>query len=132
MMFLLAGLQSIDGSFYEAGRIDGTNFFSELFLITLPMLKNSLVFVTISDTMINLFMFVPVYLLTGGGPQGSTNVLMFEAYRSAFKYSNYGRSYAIITILLFISLLVIGLQFRVMRERGASAVKESRNKGDAR
>ena len=117
MMFLLAGLQNINDSIYEAGRIDGTNFFSELFSLTLPMLKNSLVFVAISDTMINLFMFVPVYMLTGGGPQGSTNVLMYEAYRSAFKFSNYGRSYAIITVLLMMTCVIIGIQFWVTRDK---------------
>ncbi len=117
MMFLLAGLQNINESLYESGRIDGTNFFTELFHLTLPMLKNSLVFVAISDTMINLFMFVPVYMLTGGGPQGSTNVLMYEAYRSAFKFSNYGRSYAIITILLIITCVIIGMQFWFTRDK---------------
>ena len=117
MMFLLAGLQNINEKIYESGRIDGTNAFSELFLLTLPMLKNSLVFVLISDTMINLFMFVPVYLLTAGGPQGATNVLMYEAYRSAFKFSNYGRSYAIITVLMLITFIIIGIQFWFLRDK---------------
>lgn len=120
MMFLLAGLQNINESLYEAGRIDGTNAFSELFLLTLPMLKNSLIFVLISDTMINLFMFVPVYLLTSGGPQGATNVLMYEAYRSAFKFSNYGRSYAIIAVLMIITFIIIGIQFWFLRDKDES------------
>jgi multiple sugar transport system permease protein len=126
MMFLLAGLQNINDSIYESGRIDGTNFFTELFALTIPMLKNSLVFVTISDTMINLFMFVPVYMLTGGGPQGSTNVLMYEAYKSAFKYSNYGRSYAIITVLLLLTCVIIGLQFWFMRDKDSVRAKKGK------
>jgi len=117
MMFLLAGLQNINERIYEAGRIDGTNAVTELFLLTLPLLKNPLIFVLISDSMINLFMFVPVYLLTSGGPQGSTNVLMYEAYRSAFKFSNYGRSYAIITVLMFITFIIIGIQFWFLRDK---------------
>lgn len=124
MMFLLAGLQNINESLYEAGRIDGTNALSELFRLTLPMLKNSLVFVLISDTMINLFMFVPVYLLTSGGPQGATNVLMYEAYRSAFKFSNYGRSYAIITVLMIITCIVIGIQFWFLRDKDAPRTRK--------
>jgi multiple sugar transport system permease protein len=123
MMFLLAGLQNINDSIYESGRIDGTNFITELFALTIPMIKNSLVFVAISDTMINLFMFVPVYMLTGGGPQGSTNVLMYEAYKSAFKYSNYGRSYAIITVLLLLTCIIIGLQFWFMRDKDSSKAR---------
>ena len=117
MLFLLAGMQNINDSIYESGKIDGTNPITEFFYLTLPLLKNTLVFVTISDTMINLFMFVPVYMLTGGGPQGSTNVLMYEAYRSAFKFSNYGRSYAIITILLLMTCVIIGLQFWFLRDK---------------
>lgn len=116
MMFLLAGLQNISLSIYEAGRIDGTGFFSELFYLTLPMMKNSLKFVIVSDTMINLVMFVPVYMLTGGGPQGSTDTLMFEAYRSAFKFGNYGRSYSIVTILLLITFIIISIQFHFLRD----------------
>ena len=116
MLFLLAGLQNISPSIYEAGRIDGTTFFSELFSLTIPMLKNSLVFVIVSDTMINLFMFIPAYLLTGGGPEGSTDTLMYEAYRAAFKFSNYNRSYAIVTVLMLMTFIVIGLQFFMLRD----------------
>lgn len=121
MLFLLAGLQNISPSIYEAGRIDGTNFLSELFSLTIPMLKNSLVFVIVSDTMINLFMFIPVYMLTGGGPEGSTDTLMYEAYRAAFKFSNYNRSYAIVTVLMLMTFIVIGLQFYVLRDKDAKS-----------
>ncbi|MHB0896846.1 MAG: carbohydrate ABC transporter permease [Spirochaetales bacterium] len=123
MLFLLAGLQNISPSIYEAGRIDGTTFFSELFSLTIPMLKNSLVFVIVSDTMINLFMFIPAYLLTGGGPEGSTDTLMYEAYRAAFKFSNYNRSYAIVTVLMLMTFIVIGLQFFMLRDIEPGAPK---------
>ncbi|MFA7107524.1 MAG: sugar ABC transporter permease [Sphaerochaetaceae bacterium] len=115
MIFLLAGLQNVSPSLYEAGKIDGTNYFQELFFITIPMMKNSLKFVIISDTMINLFLFVPVYMLTGGGPQGSTDTLMYEAYRAAFKFANYGRSYSIVTILLLITFIIIGIQMHFLK-----------------
>lgn len=133
MLFLLAGLQNISPSIYEAGRIDGTGFFSELFYLTIPMLKNSLVFVIVSDTMINLFMFTPVYMLTGGGPEGSTDTLMYEAYRAAFKFSNYSRSYAIVTVLLLMTFIVIGLQFYLLRDKDEAAVKKNtRKRGSAK
>lgn len=130
MLFLLAGLQNISPSIYEAGRIDGTNFFSELFSLTIPMLKNSLVFVIVSDTMINLFMFIPVYMLTGGGPEGSTDTLMYEAYRAAFKFSNYNRSYAIVTVLMLMTFIVIGLQFYLLRDKDGGPSRRRRlNRG---
>lgn len=125
MMFLLAGIQNISSSIYEAGKIDGTTFFSELFKITLPMLKNSLVFVIISNTMINLFVFVPIYMLTKGGPESSTDTLMYQAYCSAFKYSNYGRSYAIVTLMLIITFCIVGIQFLILNDK-EDKVKSSR------
>mgnify|MGYP001028806755 FL=1 len=120
MMFLLAGLQNIDNSVYEAGKLDGAGYFSTLFHITLPMLKNSLVFVVVSDTLINVFMFVPVYLLTDGGPSMSTDTLMYEAYRSAFSYGNYPRAYALVTVMMVIAIAVAVIQMLLTREDPAA------------
>ena len=114
MMFLLAGLQNIGDSVHEAALLDGATYFEELFQITLPLLKNSLLFVIVSDTLINMFMFTPVYLMTKGGPSMSTDTLMFEAYRSAFGYSNYPRAYALVTIMLIIAASIAGIQFFIM------------------
>lgn len=126
MMFLLAGLQNINISVYEAARLDGVNFFTELFQITLPMLKNSMLFVIVSDTLINMFMFAPVYLLTNGGPSQSTDTLMYEAYRSAFNYGNYPRAYALVTVMLFIAVAIAGLQFFIMRDTDSEKRAERR------
>ena len=88
MMFILAGLKGIDTAVYESAKIDGSGFFSTLFRITIPLLKNTLLFVVIANTTANFLLFAPIQIATDGGPQGSTNVLMYEAYKSAFKYSN--------------------------------------------
>lgn len=117
VMFLLSGLQNISTSIYEAGYLDGTTPWTQFWYLTLPMMRNSLIFVFISDSMINLFMFVPMYMLTKGGPQGSTSTLMYQAYTSAFKYSNYGQSYAIVCILLVITMVIVALQFFLTREK---------------
>ena len=114
MMFFLAGLKGIDTSVYESAKIDGSGFFSTLFRITLPLLKNTMIFVIIANTTANFLLFAPIQIATEGGPQGSTNVLMYEAYKSAFKYSNRPRQACIVTILL-----VIIIQNRCMKEREA-------------
>ena len=114
MMFLLAGLQNIGDSVHEAALLDGASYFQELFRVTLPLLKNSLLFVIVSDTLINMFMFTPVYLMTKGGPSMSTDTLMYEAYRSAFGYSNYPRAYTLVTVMLLIAVAIAGIQFYVM------------------
>jgi len=84
------------------------------------MLKNSLVFVVVSDTLINVFMFVPVYLLTDGGPSMSTDTLMYEAYRSAFSYGNYPRAYALVTVMMVIAIAVAVIQMLLTREDPAA------------
>ena len=83
MMFFLAGLKGIDTSVYESAKIDGSGFFSTLFRITIPLLKNTIIFVVIANTTANFLLFAPIQIATEGGPQGSTNVLMYEAYKSA-------------------------------------------------
>ncbi|MEF2877905.1 MAG: sugar ABC transporter permease [Blautia sp.] len=117
MMFFLAGLKGIDTSVYESAKIDGSGFFSTLFRITIPLLKNTLVFVVIANTTANFLLFAPIQIATDGGPQGSTNVLMYEAYKSAFKYSNRPRQACIVTILLVIIIFVCFIQNRCMKEK---------------
>jgi ABC-type sugar transport system permease subunit len=117
MLFLLAGLQDIPKIYYEAARIDGAKIWDQIRYITLPLLRRSLLFVTVADTAINFVLFVPMFILTQGGPRNSTNVLMFEAYRSGFAFQDYGRSMAIITILTVCILIIIGFQIKFLRPK---------------
>ncbi len=119
MMFFLAGLKGIDTSVYESAKIDGSGFFSTLFRITIPLLKNTIIFVVIANTTANFLLFAPIQIATEGGPQGSTNVLMYEAYKSAFVYSNRPRQACIVTILLVIIILVCFIQNRCLKEKEA-------------
>lgn len=117
MMFILAGLKNIDRALYESAKIDGAGFFGILFRITIPLLKNVLLFVLVANTTANFLLFAPIQIATEGGPQGSTNVLMYEAYKSAFKYSNRPRSSCIVTILLIIVVVICFLQNKFMKEK---------------
>ena len=72
-------------------------------------------FVLVADTTANFLLFAPVYILTHGGPQGSTDLLMYEAYRSGFIGLDVGRATSITTILLAILLLVVGAQLVFFR-----------------
>lgn len=115
MLFLLAGLNNISNDVYEAGQIDGALGWRRFVHITLPLMKRPLLFVLVAATAVNFLFFAPVYIITSGGPNGATSLLMFEAYQSAFVYVNHGRSLAISTVILVIILLVAAAQFRVMR-----------------
>lgn len=115
MMFMLAGMQSIPDTVYEAARIDGSNALNTIFKITIPLMKNTFGFVVVSNSIQNLLLFAPMYIQTNGGPQNSTNVLMLEAYKSAYSYNNMGRSYAIVVILIAVSILFLAVQNKFFR-----------------
>jgi multiple sugar transport system permease protein len=114
MMFLLAGLYAIPEELHEAARIDGATGLQRFRFVTLPLLRRPILFVLIADTAINFLFFAPVYIITNGGPNGATELLMFQAYQSAFAYLNHGRALAISTIILVIIALVATVEFRVV------------------
>ena len=89
--------------------------------ITLPLLRPALLFVLAADVSINFPLFAPIYMLTQGGPAGSTDVLMYEAYKLGFIFGDMGRAMAMVVVMVAILLVVVGLQFRLLsaREQGA-------------
>jgi ABC-type sugar transport system permease subunit len=119
MMFFLAGLKGINSEIKEAAAIDGAGYFRTLFTIIIPLLKNTFFFVIIANTTANFLLFAPVQIATGGGPQGSTDLLMYEAYKSAFKYSNQQRESCIVTILLLIIIVLYFIQQTAVKEKEA-------------
>jgi multiple sugar transport system permease protein len=78
-------------------------------------MRRSFGFVLIADTAANFLLFAPVYIITAGGPDGSTSLLMFEAYRAAFTLLDNGRSLAISTVILLIVAAVATLELRFFR-----------------
>ena len=115
MMFFLAGLQGIPESLFEAAAIDGANVWQTFLRVTLPLLRRVFAFVLISDTVVNLFLFAPVWILTRGGPQLSTNLLMYDAYRRGFVWGDLGSSAVMMMVLLVIAAVVVAAEFLVLR-----------------
>ena len=114
MMYLLAGLKGVDTSIYESARLDGAGYFTTLTKITLPLIKRTMLFVVVANTTSNMLLFAPSKLITEGGPQNSTNVLMYEVYKSAFRNGNMSRAGAITAILLVIIMITVIGQFKMM------------------
>lgn len=114
MMYILAGLKGVDPSIYESAKLDGAGFFTVLTRITLPLIRHAMLFVTVANTSANMLLFAPSKLITEGGPQNTTNVLMYEVYKSAFRNGNMSRAGAITTILLVLIILMVVVQFRMM------------------
>lgn len=121
MVFLLAGLLAIPKELDEAAGLDGATAWQRLRYVTLPMMRRPLAFVLVADTAANFLLFAPVYVITHGGPNGATHLLMFEAYQSAFAFLNHGRSLAISTVILLIILVTALFEMRLFRQRGGEA-----------
>ena len=120
MMFILAGLKNIDVAIYESAKIDGAGWFTTIWRITIPLIKKVLLFVFVANTTANILLFVPMQVITNGGPQESTNVLMFEAYQSAFQYGDRGRASAIVMVLLLLIVCICLFQATLLNENDKS------------
>ena len=115
MVILLAGLKDIPEGIQEAAIVDGAGPTKRFFAVTLPLLSPTLLFVVVADTVINFLLFVPVYVMTQGGPSEATTLLMFEVYRNAFVYTRFGYASAISTALLLVIALAVSIQMRFLR-----------------
>lgn len=116
MVILLAGLQGIPTHLYESAALDGADAWRRFVHITLPMLSPTLFFV-ITVGMINAFQaFDAVYLLTEGGPQNSTQVMVYWLFKNAFEFYKVGPASAM-AYLLFLIILGITLVQWGMRKR---------------
>lgn len=120
MIIILAGLQDIPGDLYEAASIDGAGPWQRFAFITLPQLRNTLIFV-VTVTMILAFrLFDQVWVMTRGGPLESTNVMMLELVQVGFEEQRIGRASSIAVIFFLIVLSLTLLQRRFLREEDAS------------
>lgn len=116
-IIVLAGLQGISPALYEAAAIDKANRWNQFRHVTLPGLRNTLIFVVMVTTIFSFRLFDQVYILTPtGGPGNSTTTLMFQAVNSAFNANNVGRGAAITVVLFIIVLAITVLQRRILKE----------------
>jgi multiple sugar transport system permease protein len=117
MVIFLAGLQEIPKQLYEAASIDGANPLQQFFNVTLPGLRNVLVFVIIAITIAAFQLFTQVFVMTSGGPSGATTTVVFDIVRQGFTEQNIGYASAI-SVIFFLFIIAISLgQMYVTRER---------------
>ena len=116
-MFFITGLEEIPEQYYEAASIDGAGYWQQLLHITLPQMRRTFKFVVVSDTISNFILFVPAYVLTKGGPEGSTDFLMYRIYRTAYKYSDINQASAMIVVLLVLLMTIIGIESFLLRDK---------------
>ena len=104
MLIFSAGLTSVPGDVYEAANMDGATALKSLRYITIPLLKDSFKIFLITAVTGSIRMFDILYVMTGGGPNGSSDVPATLLYFEAFRYSNFGYASAIGTVILVLSL----------------------------
>ena len=118
-VIFLAGLQEIPKELYEAARLDGAGHGTVLRHIILPGLRRTTTFVVVMQIVLHFQVFGQSHLITGGGPNDGTQVLVRYIYQTAFRDSELGYASAL-AIFLFVLMLVFSLlQLRLRREQAA-------------
>jgi len=108
MLMILARMQAIDNTLYEAAEVDGATGWQKFRVITIPELKQTLKFLIIYDIIGTAIQFDLVWLMTNGGPLGSTEVLATYSYRNAFEYFNMSYSATIGVMMVILIALISG------------------------
>ncbi len=117
MILFLAGLQGIPDMYYEAAAIDGARRGWQTFRhITWPLLWPTTFFVLVISIIFAFRSFEQMFVMTRGGPVGSTTTLVYYIFDKAFKFGNMGQAAAVSVLMVLVVLLITWLQFRGQKE----------------
>ncbi len=114
-LLFLTGFASINPNLYEAAKIDGAGSFQTFKEITLPLLKPTTYFVVLVTAISSFQVFDLIYVMTSGGPDDATNVLVYSVYKYAFEYFDIGKSCALAYILFVIIFILALLQRKLSK-----------------
>ncbi|MEV6947718.1 sugar ABC transporter permease [Streptomyces sp. NPDC051172] len=116
-LVLLAALTQLDQEVIEAAALDGASGLRLAWSVIIPMLRPSLVFLLVTQTVSGLQVFTQVQVLTRGGPAGATSTLVYELYQRAFGEAlpQIGSASTLAVVLLVLVLAITAIQFRVLR-----------------
>jgi raffinose/stachyose/melibiose transport system permease protein len=116
LVIFLASMQSVDPSLYEAARLDGAGPVREFWNITLPSIRPTFIFLALMTVIWSFLVFDYIYVLTKGGPAGSTDVLSTLLYREAFENQRQGYASAVAMLLSAISAATV-IGYLMLRRR---------------
>jgi multiple sugar transport system permease protein len=120
MIIFVAALQSIPADLYEAAHLDGANGWQTLRRVTLPLLRPTMLLVSVLTVAGYFQLFAEPYVMTEGGPLQSTTSVLYLMYEQGFKWWNLGSASAIAFLLFLIVLAVTALELRFSRRREAA------------
>ena len=110
VVLFLTGFSTINQNVYEAAKIDGAGVNEIFWNITIPLLKPTIYFVTLVTAISSFQIFDLIYVMTSGGPNNSTNVIVYSIYKYAFEYFDIGKSCALAYILFLIIFILAAFQ----------------------
>ncbi len=116
MVIFLSGFSTINEQIYEAAKIDGASNKRIFFNITIPLLSPTIFFVLLITTISSFQVFDLIYLMTQGGPENSTNILVYWLYKNAFEFFDIGRASAIAYILFMFILILTIIQWKLRKK----------------
>jgi multiple sugar transport system permease protein len=107
MIMMLAGLQTVPDQLLRAARVDGAGTINQFIHITVPHLKNIIVVTVLLLFVANLNSFGLVWIMTGGGPAGASEIWIVSIYTTAFRSLRFGLASSF-SVILFIFMMTIG------------------------
>lgn len=116
LVLFLAAMQSVNPSLYEAARLDGANAWGEFWHVTLPGIRPTFMFLVLMTVIWSFLVFDYIYILTQGGPAGSTDVLSTVLYRAAFSEQRAGYASAIAVLLTIVAGAVVAA-YQILRKK---------------
>lgn len=115
MIIFIAGLLNIPQIYYDAAKVDGANYLQNLFYITIPQMKNTIILAFVSGIIFSFAAFPQQYVMTEGGPGRSTEVLALLIYKQAFIFTKFGYS-STISVAFFLTLFIFSfLQLKIFK-----------------
>lgn len=117
MVLFTAGIKQISKEIYESATVDGAGPLQQIFHITIPLLKPTTILCLILQVIASFNVFGQVYVMTGGGPAGSTRVLVQYIYETGFNYFRMGYSAAMSYVLFLIIMVISIVQYAILGRR---------------
>jgi multiple sugar transport system permease protein len=114
-IIFVAGLKGIPDTFYEASSIDGAGPVRQFLNITLPLLKPVTLFVVVTNTIGAMQVFVPIFVMTKGGPEYSTSSIVYYIYQNGFQFNAMGYASSMSFIVLALLVGVSYMNFKLLR-----------------
>lgn len=117
MVIYLAGLQGISRSLYEVAELEGVSAWRQFWHITVPLMRPAMAVVAVMSSIAAMKVFEEIYVMTQGGPMGSTKTLVFFIYETAFVEFEMGLAAAAGMALFVITLVLSLVQMRLLRKK---------------